>query len=114
MSVATLPAPAAGQLIPTPPDFPVVWADPSDARLTWSLDPVHFPEPLAPLTSAVAAAFMGGGNAGFALAGLPESRFERINTYLYVGSAPTTGAPEAVTGHPPGAALDPLIERFEA
>ena len=71
MSTSNTPAPAPGQLNPTPPDFPVVWADPCDARQNWSFDPVHFPDPMAPLTHAVAAAFMGGGNAGFAQAGLP-------------------------------------------
>lgn len=102
--------PSPGQLIATPPDFPVVWADPRDADQSWSFDPVHFPDPLAPLTYAVAAAFMGGGNAGFAQVGLPLSRFERFNTYAYSCMVP----PEAVTGQPPEAAVSRLIERFEA
>ncbi|WP_217921585.1 PEP-utilizing enzyme [Miltoncostaea oceani] len=32
--------------------FPVAWRDPADAGLTWFRDPMHFPAPVTPLTSA--------------------------------------------------------------
>ena len=64
MSNIRTQAPTPGQPIPTPPDFPVVWDDPSDARQTWTFDSVHFSEPVAPLPYAVTAAFFVGGNAG--------------------------------------------------
>jgi rifampicin phosphotransferase len=32
--------------------FPVAWRDPADAALTWFRDPMHFPAPVTPLTSA--------------------------------------------------------------
>ena len=114
MAIPNTPVPAPGQLIATPPDFPVVWTDPRDAGQSWSFDPIHFPRPLAPLTHAVAAAFMGGGNAGFAQVGLPMSRFERFNTYAYACIMPTAAPPEAVPGQQPVAAVNLIIERFEA
>ena len=84
MSNISTQAPTPGQPIPTPPDFPVVWDDPSDARQTWTFDPAHFSEPIAPLSYAVAAAFFVGGNAGLEQWGLPfEVHVQRLNTYLY-------------------------------
>ena len=38
MSNTSMPAPTAGQPIPTGPDFPVVWDDPRDAKITWMLN----------------------------------------------------------------------------
>ena len=70
MSNSSTQAPTAGQPIPTPPDFPVVWDDPRDAKLTWMTIP-QFKAPTSPLIHAVVGAFMLGGNAGFKGAGLP-------------------------------------------
>ena len=33
-------------LIPTPPDFPVVWENPDDERLFWTREAMHFPNPV--------------------------------------------------------------------
>jgi len=91
-------APTPDQPIPTPPDFQVVWDNPSDARQTWTFDPIHFSEPLAPLPYAVAAAFMMGGNVGFEGAGVPfQLRVQHLNTYLYFGILPKSAPPEVVT-----------------
>jgi len=81
MSTSSTQAPTAGQPIPTSPDFPVVWDDPRDAKITWMTIP-QFKTPISPLIHAVVGTFMVGGNAGMELAGLPfEVRIERINAY---------------------------------
>jgi pyruvate,water dikinase len=139
MSNSSTQAPTAGQPIPTLPDFPVVWDDPRDAKLTW-MSPPQFKTPTPPLIHAVIGAFLVGGNAGMEGAGLPFSiRVERINTYPYMGMVPKAAPPEAVmkamgllNRAAPGvfkmmmgkvgagmskqqeAALNPLIERFDA
>jgi len=138
MSTSSTQAPTAGQPIPTPPDFPVVWDDPRDAKLTW-MSPPQFKTPTPPLIHAVIGAFLVGGNAGMEGAGLPFSiRVERINTYPYMGMVPKAAPPEAVmkamgllNRAAPGvfkmmmgkvgagmskqqeAALNPIVERFE-
>ena len=107
MSTASIAAPGPGQPVRTPPDFPVVWADPRDAGQTWLFDPVHFPDPMMPLTFAVAAAFMRGGIAGFAQAGLPfKHRVALFNTYVYNCIEPTAA--------PPAGVANAILERFEA
>ena len=139
MSNSTTQTPAPGQSIPTPPDFPVAWDDPRDAKLTWMTIP-QYKTPISPLIHAVVRAFLVGGNAGFEQAGLPfEVRIKRINTYAYLGMVPKAAPPEAVmkamgllNRAAPGvfkmmmskvgagmskqqeAALNPLIERFES
>jgi pyruvate,water dikinase len=122
-----------------PPDFPVVWDDPRDAKLTW-MSPPQFKTPISPLIYAVIGAFLVGGNAGFEGAGLPfQLRAERINTYPYMGMVPKDAPPDVVmkgmgllNRAAPGvfkmmmgrvgagmskqqeAALNPIIERFDA
>ena len=139
MSDSSTQAPTAGQPIPTPPDFTIVWDDPRDAKLTWMNVP-QYKTPISPLIHAVIGAFLVGGNAGFEGAGLPfQIRVERFNTYPYMGMVPKAAPPEAVmkamgmlNRAAPGvfkmmmgkvgagmskqqeAALNPLIERFDA
>jgi len=139
MSDSSTQAPTAGQPIPTPPDFTIVWDDPRDAKLTWMNVP-QYKTPISPLIHAVIGAFLVGGNAGFEGAGLPfQIRVERFNTYPYMGMLPKAAPPEAVmkamgmlNRAAPGvfkmmmgkvgagmskqqeAALNPLIERFDA
>jgi phosphohistidine swiveling domain-containing protein len=138
MSSTSTPKPAPGQPIPTPPDFPVVWDDPRDAKATWDLFPPNSPAPL--LTHAFVKAFLLGGIPGFEQAGLPITiRMIRVNTYQYFAIVPKAAPPEAVMkgmgllnraapgvfklmmGQMAGgmskkseAALNPIIERFEA
>jgi len=139
MSNSTSQTPTPGQPIPTPPDFPIVWDDPRDAKLTWMSSP-QFKTPISPLIYAVISAFLVGGNAGFEGAGLPfQVRVERINTYPYMGMIPKAAPPEVamkamglLNRAAPGmfklmmgkvgagmskqqeAALNPIIERFDA
>lgn len=138
MSNSTTQAPAPGQPVPTPPDFPVAWDDPRDAKLTW-MAIAQYKTPISPLIHAVIGAFLVGGNAGFEQAGLPfQVRVERFNTYVYMGMVPKGAPPEAamkamglLNRAAPGvfkmmmgkvgagmskqqeAALNPIIERFE-
>lgn len=138
MSTASTPAPAPGQPIPTAPDFPVVWDDPRDAKLTWDLFPPIAPTPL--LTFSFIKAFLVGALPSFERAGLPITiHMARINTYLYGAFAPKDAPPEMVlkglgllNRAAPGvfklmmdqmaggmskkseAALNPIVERFEA
>ena len=96
MSTTSTPAPKPGQPIPTPPDFPVTWDNPQDARLTWSSFPGTI-TPITPLAHATISAFMAGFNAGFEKAALPvRMRLARINTYAYMGMAPSSAPPDAV------------------
>ncbi len=139
MSTSSTATPTLGQPIPTPPDFPIVWDDPRDAKLTW-MTIAQYKTPVPQLFYAVVRAFLMGGNAGFELAGLPfQLRLERINAYPYMGMVPKAAPPEAVmkamgllNRAAPGmfkavmrqmgagmskqqeAALDPLIARFDA
>jgi phosphohistidine swiveling domain-containing protein len=139
MSNSTTQKAAAGQPIPTPPDFPVVWDDLRDVKLTWMTIP-QYKTSISPLIHAVVRTFLVGGNIGFKQAGLPfDVRLLRINTYAYLGMIPKDGPPEAVmkamgllNRAAPGifkmmmskvgagmskqqeAALNPLVERFES
>lgn len=138
MSEKTNQAPAAGQPVPTSPDFPITWDDPGDAKLTWTLSPVK--EPVPALVEAVTKAFLEGGNAGFEMVELPfRVRIELFNTYQYIGMIPVDAPPEVVikgmgllNRAAPGvfksimkkmgegmskkseAVLDPLIARFDS
>jgi phosphohistidine swiveling domain-containing protein len=139
MSNSTTQTPTAGQSMPTPPDFAVVWDDQRDAKLTW-MSLAQFRTPVPPLVHAIVGAFLVGGNAGFEQAGLPfQVRVARINTYAYIGMVPKAAPPEAVmkamgwlNRTAPGVfkmimskmtagmskqqldALNPIIERFES
>jgi phosphohistidine swiveling domain-containing protein len=96
MSNSNLQTPIPGKPVPTPPDFPVAWNDPRDAKLTWMSIP-QAKSPISPLSYGVFRAFLVGGNAGMEQAGLPfEIRVERFNTYAYVGMVPKAAPPEAV------------------
>ncbi|MEJ2711306.1 MAG: PEP-utilizing enzyme, partial [Anaerolineales bacterium] len=138
MSNSTANTPAPGKLIPDTPDFPVLWDNPQDAKLTWMTNP-GYKAPIPPLIYAFAGAMLLGSNAGFEQASLPfQLRVKRINTYAYMGMVPKDAPPEVVmkamgmlNRAAPGvfkkmmgkmgagmskqqeAALNPIIERFE-
>ena len=84
-------------LIPTPPDFPVVWENPDDERLFWTRDAMHFPAPVNELEDEFLIRIAQGN--GFARAteayGMPfRLRPRLINHYLYTAVAPIMGSPE--------------------
>ena len=59
--------------LPPPADFPVIWQNPDDACLCWTLDRVHWPDPMAPLVFAIAgeASSDAAGPQGTLLSGIP-------------------------------------------
>ena len=84
-------------LIPTPPDFPVVWENPEDEQLFWTRDVMHFPNQLngleAELVIDMAHTY------GFVRASetydLPIRLQPRlINTYYYMAAVPVIAPPE--------------------
>jgi phosphohistidine swiveling domain-containing protein len=94
MTIEGTRTPAVGQPIPTPPDFPVYWDDPGDAKLIWELNGV-LKEPVPLLVDTVVSAFLVGNNAGFEKAALPfYLRTARVNTYLYMAMVPAEAPPE--------------------
>ena len=96
MSNSSTHTPPAGQPIPVPADFPVSWANPGDAKLTWQMDS-HATEPRSPLSFSIIAAVQRGFGPASAQIGLPLSvRGMRINGYLYVALVPTDAPPETV------------------
>lgn len=88
-----------GTPITPPPDFPVVWKNPEDARYHWTRDREHNPDPITPMFSSVAALTAGPGRAR-AVAAYEEAILARrdytINTYDYIRLVPFTGSPAEV------------------
>ncbi len=139
MSNSDTQATTPGQPIPTSPDFPINWENPRDAKITWMSNPAY-KTPVPQLIFSVVSAFMVGAGFGFEKAGLDmEMHLNRINTYFYMGMVPKALPPEAVmkamgfiNRAAPGmfkmmmgkvgagmskqqeAALNPIIERFDA
>ncbi|MCI0396370.1 MAG: hypothetical protein L0332_24615 [Chloroflexi bacterium] len=93
-----MPTLAPGQPIPTPADFPVQWSDPKQARLLWTLDKIHFAEPVPPLVASiwgdqVARAF----NRTAEMYRLPvRLAFLPVNSYLYTSYRPAGAPPDIV------------------
>lgn len=87
----------AGTPIVPPPDFPVVWANPDDAKVHWTRDREHMPDPITPMFDSVAAL-----TATEALRrtahvydeAIVERRYWTINMYSYAHLVPFHGAPE--------------------
>src|SRR5439155_1063116 len=84
---AVPPPPAAlpprGIPIETPSDFPVTWQQPDDAQLLWTLDRVHWPDPLPTLVFSIA---------GDALAGVLTACAGRLWEIHFLLASPMHGA----------------------
>ena len=93
MSDSNTSGPATPTVIPIPPDFPVSWENPQEQQLTWQRNPVHFPEPITPMTFTVAL------HAGI---DQPMEQYEmpirflarRINSYYYLAVLPVVALEE--------------------
>jgi pyruvate,water dikinase len=90
---APTPAPLrpTGSPITPPADFQVAWEHPEDAGLTWTIDRVHWPDPVPPLVFAIAGDALARGLTVAATAyELPVGgvRVRRINTYRYQANVP--------------------------
>jgi hypothetical protein len=84
--------------IPAPPDFPVTWKDGDDERISWKLDPMHFPEPVTPMMDWFGQVFSEGYNRASQASQTPiRVELRRINTYFYNGSVPMV-PPEEMEG----------------
>jgi phosphohistidine swiveling domain-containing protein len=91
--------PEPGKPIPAPPDFPVAWEKPGDARLYWERSLSHYPDSMPPLEFEL-------GVKTFNVHGLDHAaeaydfpiRFDgrRINGYVYQAIIPVGAPPEAV------------------
>ncbi|MDP6606348.1 MAG: PEP-utilizing enzyme [Dehalococcoidia bacterium] len=94
------------KLIEPPPDFPVEWHDPADARRLWMQERWHSPDPITPLSFDVNDRVLYEGfRRGAAATGAPlRQAITRINTYLYLTTrrprpdepAPTDEVPHSV------------------
>jgi pyruvate,water dikinase len=88
------PIPATAAILP---DFPVMWDDPADARLAWTFDRVHWPDPMPPLVFAVAGEALA---RGLTRASQAQERpiqaihVRHINTYRYQAIVPVAATPE--------------------
>ncbi len=71
----------------TPPEnFPVIWENPDDARLLWSLDRLHWPDPITPMFASYYTDIFNVGRmkaAQYYRRPTAALRAIRINTYLY-------------------------------
>src|SRR5262245_8181404 len=87
------PAPAP---VRVPPDFPVTWESPEAERLFWTIDRVHFPDPLTPLEYDVFTdCFERGFNPGFERYDVPlRVACRRVNTYFYQAMIPLPLPPD--------------------
>ncbi len=76
--------------LPTPPDFPVTWEQPGDERLFWTLDRMHFSDPLPPLAySFLRVSMESGFSSAFARYDVPmTTAVRRINAYPYQSMIP--------------------------
>lgn len=92
--------PASPVQIETPPYFPVRWEQHDDELLLWTIDRVHWPEPIPPLIYSIAGDTMAHGlMAAAATYDLPiaEVRTRRINTYRYQANVPIPSTAEEET-----------------
>ena len=105
--------------IPTPPDFPVTWEHPDEARLFWTRDRMHAPDQVPPMLE-MQASFVTHGFAHAAKAyALPiRLTFRTINTYVYSTAKPIV-PPEQMEAQGKkaegalGAAMAQFNERWE-
>jgi pyruvate,water dikinase len=112
------PAPAA---IPLPPDFPVTWERPEDARGFWTVDFMHAPDPIHPLEFSVTelATNYGWNRAAETYAAPIKNRVLRINSYQYGTTIPPQLPPEELerrgklTQERVGAVLANFAERWQ-
>jgi len=88
--------PAAPQVIPIPPHFPVQWNSPHEQRFFWTQDRMHFPDICTPIDAAVMEPIHNESfNQPFAAMGMPVRMHARaINGRMYMAMAPTMTSPE--------------------
>jgi phosphohistidine swiveling domain-containing protein len=82
--------PPAPKPIPTPPDFPVQWGHPDEAKAFWTREVMHMPEQSLPLTAALATHLIthGFGVAATTYALPVRIVYRNFNTYEYSAVIP--------------------------
>ena len=82
-----------GQLIPTPPDFPIQWHNSSEPAMFWTRDVMHFPYATVPLfESFVERCIEAGINRGASKLDMPiRFNLKFFNNYYYNAVQPVLG-----------------------
>jgi pyruvate,water dikinase len=82
--------------LPTPPDFPIAWEDPSDAAQMWFYNKILYRDPITPLDFALRVQTMCEGlNRAGQTYGMPfVNRARMINSYVYASNLPDLAASE--------------------
>jgi pyruvate,water dikinase len=101
-TMSSIDATGVCTVAPLPPaaDFPVTWQNSDDAHLCWTLDRVHWPDPMAPLAFAIAGEALARGLTAAAQAyerSIVAVRVQRINTYRYQAIIPAAMAADERT-----------------
>jgi pyruvate,water dikinase len=106
--------------IPLPAHLTVAWEQPHDEQLFWSLDRMHFPNPLSHVEDTVMRTGVQGMSYAFDTYDIPLSAHaRRFWTYHYSAMAPLTASPEQLeemarrSEEKLGAAMAQLGERWE-
>jgi len=74
----------------TTPDFPIIWPNPDDAKLSWWHERWHLPDPITPLGFDYAKILYEDMNRGRSAKGEEGAlRARRINTYVYITLGPS-------------------------
>lgn len=113
-----------GQLIPTPPDFPIQWHNPSESAMFWTRDVMHFPYANVPmLESFVERCIEAGINRGASKFDMPiRFTLKFFNNYYYNATQPVLAAngapppppsPEEMANHPLVIAVMTLPDSWE-
>jgi len=104
---------AEGSPIELPPDFPVTWEQPEDARQLWFSDRLHLPDPMPPLEFELLAPLYDGVNYAARIFQLPIQFLTlRVNTYMYVALEPLPGRDE--NADPLDAAMERMGELWNS
>jgi phosphohistidine swiveling domain-containing protein len=94
MATTTMIDPTPAAPILAPPNFPVTWEHPDDPRLFWTLDRMHVPAPITPMSDVFIRWFCDATNAASQAYEMPVRLYaRRINTYHYLAQAPLAPPP---------------------
>jgi len=88
-----------GRHLTPPADFPVEWNQPEDAKLHWTRDREHLPDPITPMFLSVTAIIASEGyqrTTPVYEEAIVVRQDRTINTYEYLHLVPFTGTPEEV------------------
>jgi phosphohistidine swiveling domain-containing protein len=103
---------AVAQAPDTAPAFPVHWDDPADAGLTWTMDPMHNPNPMSPLSQSLQASLFDGWLVAMREFGLPfKAMHVRFLNYYQFDRVEMEAPPDPDAAEAGGKALEETIKR---